>query len=285
MKIQSTLFSLFAAALLLAGCSASKLLALAGQNDSYRKVENISYGADPRHKMDIFLPQQPAPSRCAILFFYGGSWQDGARADYHFAAQGLIRTGCVVAIADYRLYPAVSYPAFIEDSAKAFVWLKQNAKVYDINPANIYLAGHSAGAYNAAMLALHPRYLNDAGGSASDIRGVIGIAGPYDFLPFTDKNIIALFSTAPEQETQPIYYANSKAPPFLLLTGTGDTKVLPKNSHNLAKALKDKTRPVTIKTYPDVGHVGIALALSPVFAGDPPVLEDIEQFIRETEEN
>ena len=271
--------------LLLAGCSPARLLATAGAHDGYKLVSALSYGSTPRQKFDLFIPHAPASSACAIVFLYGGSWQNGDRADYHFAAQGLIKTGCAVAIVDYRLYPEVSYPAFVQDSAAAFVWLKNNAASYGINPSNIYLAGHSAGAYNVAMVALHPRFLKEAGGRTADIKGVIGLAGPYDFLPFTSKNIISLFSTAPDAETQPVNYVHKNAPPFLLLTGVDDTQVLPKNSENLAGRLTEKGAPVTHITYPDLGHVGIALSLSPLFEGKAPVLQDIAHFIRATESN
>ncbi len=285
MKIQSTLLGAAIVALLLTGCSPARLLAVAGNNNSFELIRDISYGDNPRHKMDIFQPYKQAASRCAILFFYGGSWQNGERANYHFAAQGLTRSGCVVAVADYRLYPEVSYPVFIEDGAKAFVWLQNNAKTYNINTNNLYIAGHSAGAYNAAMLAVKGDLLQSLGATQQDIRGVIGLAGPYDFLPFTDKEIIALFSTAPDEQTQPVNHVNGKTPPFLLLTGGDDTTVLPKNTDSLAKTLVQQGNRVRTKTYPDIGHVGIALALSPVFAGKAPVITDITQFIRDTEGN
>lgn len=81
----------------------------------YQIHRGLAYGAEPRQKLDIYVPsglEAPAP---VVLFFYGGGWQSGDRADYLAFGQAFASAGIVVVVADYRLYPQVKYPGFIED--------------------------------------------------------------------------------------------------------------------------------------------------------------------------
>ena len=97
-----------------------------------------------------------AKSRPVILFFYGGSWNSGRRQGYAFAARALAARGFVVIVPDYRLVPDAVYPDFLRDCAAAVRWARRNAGAHGGDGERIVLVGHSAGAYNAAMLALDP---------------------------------------------------------------------------------------------------------------------------------
>lgn len=263
----------------LAACRGVDLVNALTPKDGYQVTRNVAYGDKPQQRMDIYTPDHRTASRCAIVFFYGGSWQDGSKDDYTFAGEALSETGCVVAIPDYRVYPDVSFPTFITDSAAAVAWVQKHADGYDINQKNIFIAGHSAGAYNAAMVLLYPPARSPA---LKNIRGLIGLAGPYDFLPLTDKKLIALFSTAKDQrDTQPITYVDQAPylPPTLLLLGDDDTTVGPYNSHNMAAALRKRAVKVTLKEYKGVGHIGMALSLASGFRAMAPTLDDIKAFI------
>ena len=185
----------------------------------------------------------------------------------------------MVAIPDYRLYPQVVWPTFLDDSARAFAFVHNHAAQYGGDTGRIFLAGHSAGAYNAMMLAADPKYLKDAGGDASWIHGVIGIAGPYDFLPLQDPKLVAIFGGANRPETQPINHIDGKRPPMLLAHGTADTTVLPRNTLNLEKKLAGFQSPVTVKLYPDVAHIGIILSLAPGFRGKTTLRQDMLDFV------
>ncbi len=266
-------------ALMLGGCSGAKLLNLVTPHSGYTLTPDIAYNSGPMQKMDIYLPAKPDASACAVFFLYGGSWQSGRKDIYRFVGQALASRGCVTAIPDYRQYPAVHYPDFLTDSADAFVHFYKHAKSYGVDPRNIFILGHSAGAYNALMITLDASYLQKAGGSTEWIRGVIGLAGPYDFLPFTDPKVKELFSTAPDAKTQPINYARANMPPLLLATGTDDTEVYPKNTHNLAKALTALGNDVSVMIYPKTDHVGAVLPLSVPFRKRTTVLQDIMDFI------
>src|SRR5690606_3152567 len=147
----------------------------------------------------------------------------GTRADYAFAGRAFAATGFVTVIADYRVVPEVHYPSFLEDGARALNWVRAEAGVFGGDPDRQFLMGHSAGAYNAMMLALAPE---DFGTSWADgaLKGVVGLSGPYDFYPFDVDASIAAFSRAPEPErTQPVNRVRPDAPPVFLGHGTKDT--------------------------------------------------------------
>ncbi len=215
-----------------------------------------------------------------IVFFYGGSWQTGARSEYGFVAARLARRGFVVAVPDYRLFPEAVFPAFLEDAASAVAWMFRHASEFGGNPAELFLIGHSAGAYNAVMLALAPEYLRGAGLEAARLTGVIGLAGPYDFLPLGSGVLRRIFEHGNDvARTQPINLARGDAPPLFLLTGGADTSVLPRNSTALAARLRALGGVVETRIYPKLGHVGIILAVLSLLRWRAPVMRDMLGFI------
>jgi acetyl esterase/lipase len=268
-----------ALATLLSACSPAPLLNLAVPQDGYRIERDLAYGADPRQKLDLYVPDHLAAPAPVMLFFYGGSWEGGSKSYYKALGQAFASKGIIVAVADYRVYPQVRYPAFVEDGARAFKFLHTHVAARGGDPARLFISGHSAGAYIAMMLAADPRYLGAAGADPAGIRGVIGIAGPYNFLPLQDKNLIAIFGGASRADTQPINYIDGKRPPMLLAYGTDDTTVLPRNTLALAAKLRSFDSPVDVKSYAGVGHIGIILSLAPGFRGRTSLRQDILDFV------
>jgi acetyl esterase/lipase len=281
MKALHRAFLILPLLFLLCSCSGEKLLNAFVPKTGYSVKQGIAYGDDPRQKMDIYMPDGLRKPACTVLFFYGGRWTTGERGLYRFAGQALSSIGCVTAIANYRVYPKNRYPVFMEDAARAFVFMHQHASEYGGDSKRLFVAGHSAGAYNAVMLAVHPRFLKAAGGQQSWVRGVIGVSGPYDFLPFTDADVIDIFSTEKDAATQPINYVRAGLPPMLLVHGANDTEVLPKNTRNMAAKLREFHNDVTVHIYPDAQHQAIILSLLHGFRGKTPLLPDIATFIKE----
>jgi acetyl esterase/lipase len=183
---------------------------------------DIPYGDNSRQKLDIYVPDKLSSPPTTLIYFYGGSWQFGDKNMYRFVGQAFASKGFITVIVNYRLYPDVYFPAFVNDGAKAVAWVHRNIEKYRGNPARVFLTGHSAGAHIAALLMTDDDYLKAEGADISWIKGMIGIAGPYDFLPFTDPKIKALFSKARDSDTQPINYVKSGLPPFFLVTGDKD---------------------------------------------------------------
>jgi acetyl esterase/lipase len=277
--------ALMASALLSAlatACSGVTLYdSFAPRDASVQKVgKDIPFGTDPRQKLDVYRPTGGAVKAPVIVFVYGGSWASGRRQDYGFVATSLAARGYVTVVPDYRLVPQVRFPAFIQDGAQAVAWVQKNAKSYGADPAQIILIGHSAGAYNIAMLGLDATYLQAAGVPMSSVKAVIGLSGPYDFYPWDTPVSVAAFGQAPDPaQTQPITFARADAPPMLLLTGDADTTVKPRNTVALAAKLQKLGGVVQTKQYPGMSHAGMVLDISKSFRHRAPVLDDIMQFI------
>jgi acetyl esterase/lipase len=280
MKILRGLFLMLGGLLALFGCSKAALLNFTIPRDDYTVVHDIAYGRDARQKLDIYLPVQPTAGHPVIVFFYGGSWQTGSKADYLFVGQAFASRGYITVIADYRLYPQAPYPAFMDDCAAAFVWTHAHIADYGGDPDNLFVGGHSAGGYNAVMLTANETYIKQAGGQPAWIKATFGLSGPYDFLPLTDPALIELFGGAHNAASQPITYAKPGLPPMLLLYGDKDTEVLPRNSINMAARLRANGDTVADKAYPGFDHIDIVLALASGFRGKGPVLDDVDSFLR-----
>lgn len=256
--------------------------ALAPRDPGARKVEaDVAYGPDSRHRLDVYAPNSPSSPLPVLVFIYGGSWASGDKDEYGFLGAAFAAQGFLTVIPNYRLVPEVRFPGFVEDCAAAVRWAEQNAERFGGDPSRIVLVGHSAGAYNAMMLALDAHYLRDAGVDARAIRGIAGLAGPYDFLPFDVDATRNAFGQAPDvQLTQPVRFAHADAPPMLLLWGADDTTVGPRNLESLARVQRAAGGAVETKIYPGIDHVEIMLAISRVFRGKAPVLADVTAFAR-----
>ncbi len=264
---------------LLSACQPFGLINLLVSRSGYDLHRGLAYGDDPRQRLDIYVPRglkAPAP---VLLFFYGGSWQLGTRGDYLALGQAFASAGIVTAVADYRLYPQVKYPGFVEDAARALAWLHAHAGEYGGDGARIFVSGHSAGAYNAVMLASEPQFLQAKGGSLDWIKGVIGIAGPYNFLPMHDPAYIDMFHGANNIDSMPVHHVNGARPPMLLITGEQDATVAPHNSDDMARSLESFGNSVRVIRYPGIGHTGVILSLVPGFRGTTALRQDMLDFI------
>lgn len=249
-------------------------------------VRGLAYGPDPCHLLDIYRPARQHQALPVVIFFHGGSWQSGERSDYRFVGAALTRLGLIAAIADYRLYPAVRYPVFIQDAARATAWIARDIDGYGGDPRAVFVAGHSAGAYLALMLALAPGYLAEAGYDRTLLAGAIGLAGPYDFLPLTGPTYKKIFAPEPDlASTQPITHADQAAPPCLLLTGARDRSVAPANTTALAAKLRAAGAVVDTRIYPRIGHARILLSVLAWPGLSAPVPGDIVSFITRTLES
>jgi len=267
----------------LAACSPLSVLnGVAVPSDGYRLLGDRPFGPHERHKLDVYVPTASATGPMPVaVFFYGGAWERGDRADYRFAGQALASQGFIAVVPDYRLYPEVAFPDFVQDGALALKWVRSNIAAQGGDPARIGLIGHSAGAYNAMMLALGPGYLAAAGLPPNAIAAAVGLAGPYDFLPLTSPTLQRIFAPAGDLSlSQPISYARADAPPLLLLHGLADGTVWPRNSERLAARITESGGRAALKLYPELGHVGILLALAPPFRDRAPVLADTVAFLR-----
>ena len=265
---------------LLAGCSPLRLINGLAPSRTYRATNGLPYGSHPRQLLDVYRPAEPSGPAPVVVFFYGGNWKSGERADYLFAGEALASRGFVAVIADYRLYPEVRFPSFLEDCAKAVGWVFARIGEHGGDPDRLFLMGHSAGAYNAAMLALDPSYLQAAGVEPRRVRGLIGLAGPYDFLPLESDISKAVFGFPDTPlATQPIRFVSAASPPALLASGDNDSVVRPQNTRRLAARLRQDGVPVREILYPRVSHLMLVGSLAAALRGYAPVLDDVAEFV------
>ncbi|UNC15693.1 alpha/beta hydrolase [Acidiphilium multivorum] len=247
-------------------------------------TRDVAFGDGTRDRLDIHRPARAGGGLLpVVVFFYGGSWQTGARGEYAFLGRALARLGLVVAVPDYRLYPEVRYPAFIHDAARATAFMLRHAWQFGGDGRAVFVAGHSAGAYLAMMLALAEGYLGAEGVAPSALAGAIGLAGPYDFLPMTGPVYRRIFDRfADDPVCQPISHVSPAAPPSLLITGARDQLVAPANTAALAARLREAGATVDTRIYERLSHVRLLLSVLPSFGLMPPVWRDIASFIGRT---
>lgn len=247
-----------------------------------RLARAIAYGGHPRQKLDICRPAG-AVAAPVVVFFYGGAWRSGSKELYRYVAKALARRGYVAVVPDYRVYPQARYPDFLEDAALAVRWVKDNVGGFGGDPGKMFLQGHSAGAHIAAMLAIDARWLAKVGlAPGRDIAGLIGLSGPYDYLPLRDETLKAIFGGADRLETQPIHHVAPGVPPALLMTGGRDRLVEAGNSVRLAARLTAAGNVATVKIYRRAGHYLVAAAMAPLLRLLVPVLRDADVFIAAT---
>ena len=270
-----------AASALTAACSPLSLFATLSPKDAaMRSARDVAYGDDPRQRLDVYAPRRTSAPSPVAVFRYGGAWDSGRRQDYNWAGQALASRGFLTVVPDYRLWPQVRYPQFLDDTARAVRWTVDHAGQFGGDPGRIVLVGHSAGAYNAVMTAMDPRYLTAAGVEHRRIRAMSGLSGPYDFLPLEGSITPRIFGAEADlPATQPLAYARADSPPAFLATGDADTMVYPRNTTALAAALRKAGAPVEERHYAGVDHVRLVLALSRPFRGRAPVLEEMTAFL------
>lgn len=277
---------LISALLLLSGCTGLGALNSLTSDDGYHVSSNLQYDRTTGEALDVYntVNSQNSP---VVVFFYGGRWSEGKKEDYKFVGQALTAQGFVVVIADYRKYPQVRFPAFVQDGAKAVKWTRENIQRFGGDPNKIFVMGHSSGAHIASMLALNETYLKAVGGSRAWLRGMIGLAGPYDFMPLTAPDLRDMFGPPDRYAfSQPILFVDGQNPPMLLLHADDDQVVLVKNTRNLAKAIAKAGGPVETLIYPKIScpafnsHSCILATIAAPLRRESDVLLGVSDFIK-----
>jgi acetyl esterase/lipase len=244
----------------------------------YERSTGHSYGPESRHKLDVYSPKE-AQDRPIVVFFYGGSWTTGSRGLYRFVGAALAERGFVTVVPDYRLYPQVKFPLFLDDGALAVAWVQKHAHEFGGDPHRIVLMGHSAGGHEAALLAYDQRLLQKAGAHPQWIVGLVGLSGPYALEPDSDvlNTIFAMPYT--EAEWQPVRFVTSHAPPTMLVHGTADDVVSIKHAEKLRDTLQANHVRVETHFYPGKGHADTVAGISIPARKRTPVLEQSVSFI------
>jgi len=280
----SRLLALCAGAALLGGC-ADMFFATVGAIGSANGVDErhgVTFDAARELRLDVYAPKA-AVKAPVVVFFYGGSWEFGKRRWYRYVGDALARNGVVVMIPDYRKYPDVQFPKFMQDAARAVAWAREHAREFGGDPQRLFVMGHSAGGQIAALLACDKRYLADVNLRPRDLAGMIGVAGAYAFLPFVEHEPEIFGDDAQGRyDSQPINFVDGDEPPMLLLQGEDDDEVPPHNAQAMAERAQAMDGTTQLKLYPGVGHSSILLAFARGSAGHAPALRDTLDFIAAT---
>jgi acetyl esterase/lipase len=274
----------------LSACSPVALLNATVPRSTFRETRGFAYGPGARRTLDVYVPVKgPVHSdasndkgRPIVVFFYGGSWQNGNRGDYLFVGEALASRGFVAVLPDYRTWPETAFPGFINDAAAAVRWAHDHASEFGGDPSRLFLMGHSAGAQMVVLLATDGHYLKAQQLDKSDVRGVVGLAGPYDFLPLTDPTLEDVFPIQTRAASQPINFVQGDEPPMFLSAGTRDTIVDPGNTDRLAAKMKASGDAVEVKHYRGLSHATLIGAVGAPLRGIAPVLDDVAHFIDST---
>ncbi len=269
-------------AILLSGCQATYFgLLNATRTQPGVAVQTFEYDTTNQLKLDVYRSASTSADAPVLIFIYGGSWRTGERAWYRFIGASLAAEGLIVVIPDYRKYPQVQFPAFVDDAAAAVRFSRDRAQDWGGDPDRLFIAGHSAGAHIALLLATDSEYLQKQAMRPRELTGAIGIAGPYDFAPIESRSLRAVFpDRSREASTQPIHFVDGDEPPILLLHGDADKRVWPRNSERLAARLRAHKVPVELVILPGVSHSGIMRALGETDAAAVPTRALLLDFIR-----
>lgn len=258
----------------LVACAPVNVLNSITPSGSFSKDKNVSFGALPRQKMDVFVAQTPRENAPVIVFVHGGSWDSGNKDIYKFLAEGFTQDGFDVVVPNYRLYPDARYPDFIEDNALA---VAQTAKRFPNRP--IALLGHSAGGYNVLMLGLVPEYLAAAGvDRCTQIAGIAALSAPVGIVPLDSEPLTTIFPDRFTKSDAPLNRVNGPAPQMFLANGQDDKTVYPDNSVALGKKITERGGQVQVKIYPKMNHTDAVKVLSRHFDGDSELKADLVNF-------
>ena len=251
----------------------------------YRVTLNIPFDQDPRQQLDYYQSQARQPGltssagmRPLILFIYGGAWQQGDKRQFRFVADTLCALGCDVVVTNYRLYPQVRFQQMVMDVVQAGRWIAENTPPQQ----PVYIMGHSAGAHLGSLLCLNRGLLSQAANLETRLKGFIGMAGPYDYFPYTEDAHWDLFGPAANYpSSRTINFVRADCPPLYLLHGEADTRV--RRGHS--KSLMEKTLAVggiaNRRVYANMGHVDIIVEFSVFHRRNSLVIRDIAEFIFE----
>jgi acetyl esterase/lipase len=256
--------------------TAANAPALFGEFD---RRADVPYGTLPRQRLDAYTPWH-ATGKPIIVFWYGGGWESGRKSQYRFVGATLAKAGYVAVLPDYRLFPEVKFPAFVQDGAEALAWVVSHAAEIGGDPKRIYLAGHSAGAHLAGMLAYDRSQLERVGLAPDTVRGYIGLSGPYALDPNNDTYRTIFAAPFGLADWQPVQLAKRGAPPALLLHGESDEVVEVSHARRMAAQLEALGVDVTLRIYPGRGHRDTVAAFAAAAPRKLPVMEEIRRFVK-----
>lgn len=269
-----------------AACVPFKLAVVnfSAHSNKARIVRDVAFGPEPYQKLDIYMPADAGKdsSLPVVVFYYGGRWESGAKEFYKFVGVALARRHYIAVIPDYRKYPEVKFPVFVEDAAASLAWVSNHIGDYGGDASSIHVTGHSAGAHIGALLVTDARYLQQQGKDRSFvIRDFTGLAGPYNFTP-DEPDLQDMFGPPVNYpQMQASTFVDGAQPPMFLLWGDKDKAVGRFNMDMLAAAIGEKGGCVRTKIYPGLDHGWIIADMSWLGGNKAGILDDWISFMND----
>jgi len=251
-------------------------------------ARDVIFHPDMAPRLDVYSPPD-GTGHPVLLFVHGGSWQDYDKTLFAPVAMKLLPQEMVVVIPDYTLYPDAGYEQMAHETAAAIAWTLENVERYGGDPDKVVVAGHSAGAHLAALALLDPRFLSAHGHNAGEVRGLVGLSGPYDIRAEYDywqargvypKVLVEVMGGQDHfQVASPVSYVRAGLPPILLIHGRQDETVPVEISEAFYADLQAAGADVALSVYEDSGHSDFLFdALSQPQA---PLIVDLVGFVRQ----
>ncbi|MFK7858618.1 MAG: alpha/beta hydrolase [Granulosicoccus sp.] len=266
---------------MLSGCQGNAALGALNAvtpDSGYTLSSDLAYGSDARQTMDIYRPDVSSENAHVVVFVYGGAWRKGVKDDYAFIAHALAKQGHWLVVPDYRLFPAATFPAFVDDLATSINALPAllGEEISDGDkPLQITLMGHSSGAHSAALIAADTSWLD---GASVKISKLIAMSGPYD-LPLDNPEVQPVFAGALNSDIAlPIAQIDEQHPPSLLIHGMNDNRVLPLHTERYSAALEAAGIDTTVLWIEGSGHAAPLTGLAELLP-DNGVLSSVFQFL------
>jgi arylformamidase len=222
--------------------------------------EVFAYGDDPYQEVAVFAA--PEPNGTVVAFMHGGGWTNGYKEWMAFMAPPLTSAGITFVSVGYRLAPAVTWPAGVDDAASGIAWVYNNIAAHGGDPTRIFVGGHSAGGHQAAWLAVRSDWQDAAGVPADVIRGALPVSGVYDFtegngMPATPRFVGA--EAGNDLDASPIHTITN-TPPFMMAWGDQDFPHLIVQAEKMAQALRAAGGQVETLGLLDCDHLGASYA-------------------------
>ena len=235
-------------------------------------TRDVAYGPRPRQSIDLFVPVATAPVPC-LVYFHGGFWQEGSRATSGFAVPAVSTLGWAVAGVGYTLAPEVRVRAIVDEAADALVFLQQRAASHGLDPKQLVVAGHSAGAHLAAALVV------GQGGAqaASAIAGAVLISGIYDLAPLAASyvNDVAGLDAAEVRDCSPLRARPCRDVPVHVLVGADEPDAFLLQSQALCEAWGPHLTRLTWRRAPGRDHFDVLDELDDASSSTCRVLQEM----------
>jgi acetyl esterase/lipase len=225
------------------------------------KTGALSDYEQERCRLDLYRPANKT-GFATVVWWHGGGLTAGSRFGVPWV---FLDHGIAVVSAEYRLSPKATYPAYVEDAAAALAWTIQHIAEYGGDPKRVFVAGHSAGGYLAALVTYDPKYLKPYGLRPDDVAGDILVA-PQVFTHYTvrqERGIENPITTPMIDAAAPCYYVRKDAPPTLIILGDNDFPVrLEENQYFVAMLRHLKAPDVDLQVVKDRTHTTIFTKMS-----------------------